>query len=475
MEGGSRGVGDLTVRSLEGLDEALLIADDRGIIRYVNAAFGHMFGAAGEAVVGAGRTGTLEPFSRHFRDPGLFVKSLLWLYDHPFEEERATWETADGRGIVRWYSRPVRDPEGRVIGRLESYREVDSAEVGLCAVERESLDALQAGIILVDDRLQVLWHNRAGGELIADAFGFDPREMRGLDALGHDAPLVRAVIEALGSGREAQLFGLEAGGRHFDVVVSPLTSGGHVHGAVLALVDASPQHEAMARCDRQRRDSEFYVDLMSHDIRNFNQVSMGYIEMLQIQDNLTEDERAYLEKALNGVLGSNKLIDDIKRVRMIRESGGKDIVPVDLDQAIGEDVQQVLKAHEGQPVVVNVSPGGGRTVLANGLLHDVFRHILGNALRYDEHPEKVVDVDVVASPEGEYLTVRIADRGPGIPDARKGTVFERMSGGSTRGAGLGLSIVRLILDRLGGRIWVEDRVPGDRSQGSVFVVQLRKA
>jgi signal transduction histidine kinase len=50
-----------------------------------------------------------------------------------------------------------------------------------------------------------------------------------------------------------------------------------------------------------------------------------------------------------------------------------------------------------------------------------------------------------------------------------------MSGGSTRGAGLGLSIVRLIVDKLGGHIWVEDRVPGDPSKGSVFAVQLRKA
>jgi signal transduction histidine kinase len=113
--------------------------------------------------------------------------------------------------------------------------------------------------------------------------------------------------------------------------------------------------------------------------------------------------------------------------------------------------------------------------LANGLAHDVFRHIIENSLKFDEHAEKVIDIDVTDSQKEGFWTVRIADHGPGIPDERKKSVFERMSGGSTRGAGLGLSIIRLIVDRLGGHIWVEDRVPGDRSQGSVFVVQLRKA
>ncbi len=363
------------------------------------------------------------------------------------------------------------------MGRLESYRKVDENEVSLCGIEKESYDVLPVGVLVVRDGLQVVWHNRAGAEILSDVFGLDPRELSSLDALGHDGPLVGPVIDTLCKGQTETRNGVEIGGRYFDLVVTPLSAGGNVYGAVVALTDASAHQQALARYDRLRQEAEFYVDLLSHDIRNFNQVSMGYLELLQIKENLTEDERIYLDKALHGVLGSNKLIDDIKRVRMVRESGGKDLAPTDLGKVIREDVQNVEGSHRGGQVVINHNVRPGQMALANNMVHDVFRHILENAIKYDTHPEKVIDIDVSESEcDGkDCWTVHFADHGPGIPDARKQSIFERMSGGSTRGAGIGLSIVRLIVDKLGGRIWVEDRVPGDPSQGSIFVVQLRKA
>jgi len=69
------------------------------------------------------------------------------------------------------------------------------------------------------------------------------------------------------------------------------------------------------------------------------------------------------------------------------------------------------------------------------------------------------------------------DRGRGIPDDRKRTVFERFATGATgvKGFGLGLSIVGTIVEKFQGRIWVEDRVRGDFSKGAVFKVMLPKA
>jgi signal transduction histidine kinase len=467
----------LIARSLDSMDEALLVADDRGTVCRVNGAFIRLFGAGGENVVGKSRRDLLGQFARLFRDPAILEKDLLRLYDHPDEEAHATWELAEGHEIVRWYSRPVRDVDGRIAGRLESYRKVDESEVSLCGIEKESYDVLPVGVLVVCDGLDIVWQNRAGAGILSDAFGLDPRELGSLDALGHDSPLVSPVIDALCKGQTEMRNGVEIGGRYFDLVVTPLSAGGKVYGAVVAMNDASAHQQALARYDRLRQEAEFYVDLLSHDIRNFNQVSMGYLELLQIKENLTEDERMYLEKALHGVLGSNKLIDDIKRVRLVRESGDKDLVPTDLSKIIPEDVQKVTASHRGQQVVINHNARPGQTVLANNMVHDVFRHILENAIKYDTHPEKVIDIDVSESKCNGHdcWTVHFADHGPGIPDARKKSIFERMLGGSTRGAGIGLSIVRLIVDRLGGHIWVEDRVPGDLSQGSVLVVQLLKA
>jgi signal transduction histidine kinase len=94
---------------------------------------------------------------------------------------------------------------------------------------------------------------------------------------------------------------------------------------------------------------------------------------------------------------------------------------------------------------------------------------------------KRVKVEVTISEEalaaGASWVVSVADRGRGIPDDRKSAVFERFATGMTgiKGFGLGLSIVKSIVDNYGGRIWVEDRVKGDFTKGTVFKIVLPKA
>ena len=70
----------------------------------------------------------------------------------------------------------------------------------------------------------------------------------------------------------------------------------------------------------------------------------------------------------------------------------------------------------------------------------------------------------------------MADTGPGIPDDLKKVIFERFQRGKGKksGKGLGLYITRIIVERYGGRIWAEDRVPGQPAQGAVIRVRLRR-
>ncbi len=65
-------------------------------------------------------------------------------------------------------------------------------------------------------------------------------------------------------------------------------------------------------------------------------------------------------------------------------------------------------------------------------------------------------------------------RSIGIPDEQKEKIFERMMRGETRtmGTGLGLYLVKTLVDSYHGKVWVEDRVPGDYRKGSRFVVLI---
>jgi signal transduction histidine kinase len=79
----------------------------------------------------------------------------------------------------------------------------------------------------------------------------------------------------------------------------------------------------------------------------------------------------------------------------------------------------------------------------------------------------------------------VIDRGVGIPDEFKEKVFsrdfrklprsERPMGQKTKGAGMGLSIVSSLIDRYGGKIWIENRVYEEYSRGSVFNILLPMA
>jgi len=112
------------------------------------------------------------------------------------------------------------------------------------------------------------------------------------------------------------------------------------------------------------------------------------------------------------------------------------------------------------------------------LIRELFINIMTNAIRYDTHPVVEIEITIESRHEDEKKSwiVSVADHGPGIPDDVKAVIFDRFSNApKKKGSGLGLHIVKTLAARYGGRVWVEDRVAGDSSQGSVFKVQVPAA
>ena len=106
-------------------------------------------------------------------------------------------------------------------------------------------------------------------------------------------------------------------------------------------------------------------------------------------------------------------------------------------------------------------------VWADELLAAVFENLLSNAVKHNDSdkPHIVVSVD-----EGDHsATVSIADNGPGVPDDRKGSIFDPgAQGEGSIGQGLGLYLVDTLVDRYGGTVQLEDNDP----RGTVAVVEL---
>ena len=122
-------------------------------------------------------------------------------------------------------------------------------------------------------------------------------------------------------------------------------------------------------------------------------------------------------------------------------------------------------------------PVAGHLICANQLLKDVFSNIVDNSIKHSR-PDQPLNISIGLQPERDgYYRISLEDNGPGIPDSRKGEVFERLSQVrmKTLRTGLGLGLVKTIVESYKGRIWVEDRVPGDHTRGYRFIVLLPAA
>ena len=220
--------------------------------------------------------------------------------------------------------------------------------------------------------------------------------------------------------------------------------------------------------------TRFLSDIIAHDINNYNQAVTSYLAMASSNPGKAS---TYLDRASSSAWSISELIQRASKLTKIEEEGASNLGPVELGEVLRESSEEVLRGAPEKKVKIDVKLNNHRYfVTANELSKDIFTNILQNAVEYDAHETVTVEVTI-----GEffvdyrrYWCVSIADNGIGIPDSKKALVFGRFSG-RTEGpmaSGLGLFIVRAIVEAYHGMVWVEDRVPGDHSKGSTFRVAL---
>ncbi len=145
---------------------------------------------------------------------------------------------------------------------------------------------------------------------------------------------------------------------------------------------------------------------------------------------------------------------------------------------LGDLLREVVDIYEMPDIVINKSREceGPCYVKANQLLHDVFSNLLSNAIKHmsDSDGRISISLEAVVRDGRRSYRVSVEDNGPGVPDDMKEKIFNRLQRGETkaRGMGLGLYLVKSLVESYHGRVWVEDRVPGDHTKGSRFVVML---
>jgi len=230
----------------------------------------------------------------------------------------------------------------------------------------------------------------------------------------------------------------------------------------------------------QLRETQDQLDVLNrmlrHDIRNDIEIVLTWAALLETE--VTPAGREYLERiqrAGNHVSELTAVVRDLTEA--IHGDGTLDLEATSLERVLTEELEKRRETFQHAEITMPEPPEPGTYVLANELLSSVFRNLLTNAVQHNDSERPTVTVTVEDG--DDHVRVDVVDNGPGIPEEVRESLFgEGEKGLESDGTGIGLFLVRSLVESYGGNVRVEDRSGGDDGSGetgTVFVVELRRA
>ena len=313
-------------------------------------------------------------------------------------------------------------------------------------------------------------------------FGWKRDEVRGTRAKIQLAPEYRELADEIlhrvqrgETVRNVEVLVLTKAGGRIPVLVTvfPLTDEqGRQVGYAEIVKDITPLKRAHARLLKKNQELSQFANVLTHDLRAPLHTIRGFADLIQgdCRDARGQQCQEYLREIMEGVDRMDRLISDVLEYARV-ENQTIQFESVDCRTVLDEALANLHGAivESGAQISSDDLP----TIQANrSQMVQLFQNLIGNALKF--RGEAPLEIRVACSEQAREWDFSIRDNGIGIDAEHQDKIFDAFqrihADGVFPGTGIGLSTCRSIVQRHGGRIWVESQ----RGGGSTFYFSIPK-
>jgi signal transduction histidine kinase len=225
---------------------------------------------------------------------------------------------------------------------------------------------------------------------------------------------------------------------------------------------------------RRNEQHDAFINAVTHELKTPVASIRLYLQTLQARA-VEETKRKEFYRTM--LEDSDRLLSTIEQIlrtgRMAAARRPLNLSRIDLTAVVEQCISRAKEVHHVPDDALVYTPGPRLTFAADeDEVRAAVSNLIDNAIKYSG---KSVRVTVEVRQEGERVSVRVSDQGPGIPKSELQQIFKRFYrvpgalAAAVKGTGLGLYIVRSVAKRHGGRAWAESEGLG---KGSTFIVEF---
>lgn len=413
---------------------------------------------------------TFEPLLRNVIETGVPALNL---------ELEAAGETPESTRWLLGNYFPVRGPSNAILGVGAIAIDVTDTKRAEQALEMERTRLRS----IIEHAPAAIWIKDLDGRIVlanhqlAEALGVSSHaivgrrsdEILSADVAHEHQEHDRVVCESNRAIEVEETLPSPNGERTFLTVKFPIPGDAPLIGAIATeITDRKRMELALREAVRIREDM---MAIVSHDLRSPLGTVQLSANLLLAQAGADQRAKRHLELIHRACRRMESLIDDLLDLASIRAGRfqvKRQREPIQGVVAEALDLQAPAYAEQRIALVRNCDLGDVQVPCDRERIIQVFANLLGNALKFCRAGDSVT---VSGRVEGEHVVFSVADTGPGIPADRLAHLFEPYWSGAehaAQGSGLGLFIVRGIVESHGGRVWVESTA----GKGATFFFTL---